>query len=842
MADSRSDGSGYDSSDGDPLDFFRMVNASNPSMPIPKIIKASEVRHQAKERATKIVQNWRLLREVLDRHESTIQKRWAKKSRAQRLKILLDAWPNMPVTHRPDFEAFRKETHEQRVAGTKFKQGYQWPYINRDDMCKPRTLPLLLNSRGRNSPSDFAGADAEVNRFPFVTQAVMPPFLNRYTMMLNGFTEETMGGYGTLISWDDHEDAFDWCHTQKQFQPGEGLLVLESQERLMAFLVNCCRQILHEIPQDSWIGPSFPLQPEPKLKEDSELTGFESLAVMAAEAPYRLPAKLDLGKIESLLAAKASAAEDRLWAMREDPVYFFEQLFDVKEHRHEMIKDTRGQLHHFVTNLRYQDTFWSRVLGNLLLEVFLNVEMFAELRQQAHELRAMQLKYADIISPTKDLPSDYLKVLVTFRHFLNKVAKGYLSQLKVAGPSAPPFRHLFVRQIPMDLDSNKMQVMSQHQPGQPKAVGSLRWLLSTLWEDGHELFLVGMRLTVDELERLIDAEPEAKQLISSYVAALIGDLSIVTQCMRQLDLYHPWARVFEDASVNFKGEMEGQYTKASKKWGAFMAAVRHKDIEGQAVRLLEPFKKSFPYPIDRRRTKENVEALRRAESNLDDLWACIDRTTYKAAGDLKDTATGRLLRQSRTLRRTPEWVEPEPKKTPREPGKKPPVEAFAVESLYKPLSALYSGKVQEKKAKVKTKGTPASGANTTTATTTTPEAQDAAPETPPPGDRQPAFSVDARALKVFRTLFFNPEITSTPGEIPWTDFLYAMTSVGFLAQKLYGSVWQFQPALLDMGGAIQFHEPHPKGKIPFRDARRHGRRLERAYGWFGGMFVLKEGK
>ena len=149
----------------------------------------------------------------------------------------------------------------------------------------------------------------------------------------------------------------------------------------MEFLVGCCRQILHEIPQDSWVGPSFPLQPEPKLKEESELTGFESLAAMAAEAPYRVPAKLNLGKIESLLAAKASAAEDRLWAMREDPVYFLEQLFDVKEHRHEMIKDTRGQIHHFVTMPRYQDTFWSRVLGNLLLEVFLSVEMFAELRR-----------------------------------------------------------------------------------------------------------------------------------------------------------------------------------------------------------------------------------------------------------------------------------------------------------------------------------------------------------------------------------------------------------------------------------------------------------------------------
>jgi hypothetical protein len=49
----------------------------------------------------------------------------------------------------------------------------------------------------------------------------------------------------------------------------------------------------------------------------------------------------------------------------------------------------------------------------------------------------------------------------------------------------------------------------------------------------------------------------------------------------------------------------------------------------------------------------------------------------------------------------------------------------------------------------------------------------------------------------------------------------------------------FQPSGLDVERSIQFHEPHPAGKIPFRVARRIGRRLERAYGWVGGMFALR---
>lgn len=95
-------------------------------------------------------------------------------------------------------------------------------------------------------------------------------------------------------------------------------------------------------------------------------------------------------------------------------------------------------------------------------------------------------------------------------------------------------------------------------------------------------------------------------------------------------------------------------------------------------------------------------------------------------------------------------------------------------------------------------------------------------------------------FKVFRTLFFDPANSTPPGELAWTDFVHALTRTGFAAEKLYGSVWQFRPTGLDVERPIQFHEPHPGAKMPYVTARRHGRRLNRAYGWGLGMFVLKE--
>jgi hypothetical protein len=106
-------------------------------------------------------------------------------------------------------------------------------------------------------------------------------------------------------------------------------------------------------------------------------------------------------------------------------------------------------------------------------------------------------------------------------------------------------------------------------------------------------------------------------------------------------------------------------------------------------------------------------------------------------------------------------------------------------------------------------------------------------------DAQPVYHVNRNIYKVFRTLFFVPSQTEQPGEVAWTDFLKAMKETGFTFQKLYGSVWQFTPQGLDVERGINFHEPHPSGKIPFRTCRRYGRRLTRAYGWTGDMFILE---
>jgi len=64
-------------------------------------------------------------------------------------------------------------------------------------------------------------------------------------------------------------------------------------------------------------------------------------------------------------------------------------------------------------------------------------------------------------------------------------------------------------------------------------------------DDGEDLETLGLTMVVDELEHFINSKPVAKSLISPLVGRSIGDLSIVAQCYRQLELYQPWAQEFE---------------------------------------------------------------------------------------------------------------------------------------------------------------------------------------------------------------------------------------------------------------------------------------------------------
>ncbi|KAH6949253.1 hypothetical protein DER45DRAFT_650125 [Fusarium avenaceum] len=737
------------------------------------------VRRQAAAYSNNTFVRFFLLRNILEQHEATIQKRWIKKTRQQRLQIILEAWPSISTSHRPDLHAFRKDLEmrlaqgiQDRAMSTKFRNHYIWPYINQEDLSQPKLMLLLINTRGRKPPPVFAVADYDAMHLGKVAGTITPIHLNYYTMILNGVTKPEE--YGRLLDWESHPDASDWVWKKRQqFFPGEGLLILEAQDHLMSFLVKCCCQILHDIPQVDLFN--------------------------------------DARKLE---------AEDHVWSLREDPTYFAEQFREIQDHRHEMLPDIEGKPHPVTRKLR-ENALWARVTFSMLLDAYANLETLTELHRQAQNIANLHKGYEKIMEATNEEILEYTIALVRFKYYLEQACKAPMDKLKISVAASPPMRKFFVRLPPLDSYTSVISVEERADVKMDAVESYLIWLLQMLWEDNRNLFLLRLPNIVDELERLLQAEPKADALISAHVAKTIGELAILTQCLKQILLYQPWAQQYFDIYKPLKDNLTKEFTALKKPMLELHCAFLHGHLNS-AARMGEPSGGKFTYPYSKRRTKETVNALRQAEANLDMFWAEVDIVTKAKITDFEDTALHRLLTQPRTLRRTPEWVEPAKKSEGVDPSSEKDICA-----LNQPISNLFLGQSEEtgqnsssrsvqSKTKVKTKGEASQVSN---------ETFDAQPDNVPDSeaaDNQPTFAVDARVLKVFRTLFFNPEVISTPGSISWHDFLYAMASTSFQIEKLYGSVRQFSPTSLDVERGIHFHEPHPIGKIPFEVARRHG--------------------
>jgi hypothetical protein len=133
------------------------------------------------------------------------------------------------------------------------------------------------------------------------------------------------------------------------------------------------------------------------------------------------------------------------------------------------------------------------------------------------------------------------------------------------------------------------------------------------------------------------------------------------------------------------------------------------------------------------------------------------------------------------------------------------------------------------KTKEKTRGTPAA----------TEELDE--PARAPSPEETTVFTVNKHAREAFRAMFHIPGEAS-PASIRWNNVVSALTDIGFSAEHLHGSQWQFNPVVapvaeLGLGRGIGFHSPHPGDEVPLELARMYGRRLNRAYGWEGSMFV-----
>ncbi|CAG9986623.1 unnamed protein product [Clonostachys byssicola] len=553
-------------------------------------LSITEARDRASRSSKAILEVVTLLTNVLDRHEATIRKRWAKKSTRQRQDLLRRAWPDIATTHAPDLAAYKRKSKARSTSGRDkgLDKNYALPYMNLEDLARGNAFPVLLNSRALTPP---------------------PFYLPNAAYRVDLWTEDPEK-YGQIEKYE--ESATEAAAGRIPNVP-TGLLVFEVQATLLQALRDIVALILQDKPLEVYAETGLVVPELPPLSlhpgEDTP-----SVTDLALARPYLVPEKVDVARLSSLTRTRTAEWVDYGWAMREDPGFFAEVVGDWHEHS-------------------------SANFGKLasLHEKFANGEYGCE--------------------DEEDVPGyrDILERIISLLEF--RVIEKGARELMFILPSAPPWRDLFVKSE-RALHLKNPASMDKHE---------VLWLTAKLGDrESH----VPLNVAAIELAHLIHTDKQQRQNITALSARCIADLGLACELHKQVRMLSPKYFARMGAKFTFDPEESEQVLKDSELMDVLkplydlkmIVSVTHSGDKylnlGAEVDLSNG---KLRYPINRSRTKENAQILQAAERHLDEIWDKYDAHLEKhlSAETIEKLQTG--VPKKEELRRTPDWVEPEPK-------------------------------------------------------------------------------------------------------------------------------------------------------------------------------------
>lgn len=654
---------------------------------------------------------------------------------------------------------------------------------------------MLLRARGYNLPSYFTCSDFMAMNLGLQSTRLVPAYLERYVMTFDGV--DGPEDYGKLVSLDELPGNFNWLSA---YNPGDGLLILEAQQRILSFLIDCCRQILRGLSVGEKIMCCSSNQPEPPNLSEWEP---ESLVLgQTAAAPYRLPPKADFDLIESMLSGALSAAIDHIWMLREDPYYFMQTLKEIQDHQPEAGQDVAGEDSEGDSSMktRYPNPISARGCSIMASEMYYRLELFAELHKHSQILKRLYEKHAAQLRPSKKLPEEFKLAIARFLFHGHRTLSYLLWVFMDNATASPPSRRFFVRE-PSETSSEDDEFKVKRKPDVDMDEVQIRTfsLLHTIGRSLSSPISLRYFQPVEELAEFLENEPRACDSVTSRVANILGNVAVVSHCIVQIYYCLPWARDFDKIMNEMNVTLTNELHEKKKEWSTF------KDVDEKSLMFVPEFAvlslREYIIKPRHTHTKCHAEHMQLGEKDLDYFWSAFDKVVYTKCGNLEGTPYRDVLTHLRVMRRTADWD----------------ASVKHLTYLYKPLSTIYVNKLAEY------------GSHFTL------EAHTNKPELA-------SIGVDKRSLKVFGFLFTGPS-TRSSGHATWKDFLHAMTSSGlFTAVMIYPLLWQFRRTD-GRGCCIQLIE-YVWGRykaVPKVELRRYGRKLAREFGWEYATFVLDEG-
>jgi hypothetical protein len=817
------------------------TSAQVPTMSIKKIFRESrrpqataksysieDIRFHAGELRAKVYEKFKNLGSIFFPNYDLLVARWQKISIKDRQDTLKNAWGDIPQNHRP--EAFDAVGPAKRV-GKLCPDYYMIPFVNIQDLQHKDLLLMLLDARSRHPPHTFART--ELLFAPYGKVDVQS--LDRTPLLKMQIDNARQ--YGTVQTFSSEQKAMDFEDEGRGVRPVKGLQIIYLQDLLLGFLLTVTKLILHD-KIESIDFDRRPAAPAPlRGLYDEEPSRLFEMAVMQ---PLRPREGLQLDRILSLVSAECLRAHDLVWDMREDPRHFEDRYCLIADHDMVQIPDVHGRVDLVTTKIE----FVSYTLHMLVARSHYTLILWDQL--QSH-LKKVQMLFADSpggVDLRTMTPIDLVEAIQQLHVLLARVRQMTVEELGWFTAS-PEFRSLYVRLSDTETET-KIERSAEFTKKKNEKKADLCTILEQLREphifadDRYYLEVLETFLRVHS-EKDLDRSAEGyisptKGCISPPVTEAITKLWILAECAVELEK-KPWDAKVASAIPQEEDKVTSFLEKLQGPTAAWEEIFTKAGSEGFVTnpQLGQPGPQ-FYYNVKATESREkNVNMLCKAEANLDAFWNHVDDDLKKLSSNWQQGVLQRLLDESGSMHRTIPWSERDHSKM----VKSPPVQEI-YDSKPQPLSHVFHDPSVEitgnfdkssivEKTKEKTRGV---------ADHAEADAEPARELSPEPRLK---FTLSENIYEVFRALFHLPGEKDQPPKLEWLPFVNALVHLGFTAEHMQGSQWQFNPLpRLNLTRGISFHQPHPRNEVPLEMARRFGRRLNRAYGWDGSMFKEEE--
>lgn len=775
----------------------------------------------------------------------------------------------MNTSHRADIAMFQKfavfDQEEMKTVRSRFSEDlvpFFWHDLNEEDLLEDDNLLTLLDSRSRHDPQAFTHFDVEMLRFAAST-GITPyrVIADRNGCKLQSYVRT--GCFDGINADDQGNQRAAGC----AILSGEHLDVLFRQVHLLQFLVMACQFILKE---PSSIDSADTVSPALPTRNHSERTCMNDWR-RSLEYPYLPPTVDNLDVCSKLVQARLEEAQDALFGLRECPRTFQEYTKMFERYDPEVALNKSGKPFVGVTGLFTRDKFRDKTVTEAVSSIFKEACMWDTLSRrissvQSHlkgspesrnAMRELKVFLEHIVLPA-------LRHILRYRFMASPAMKRYVYRVTENTETDGKFDHRleFRKSKILDLIEDK-----------------LIWTLFQLVTTDMGLKGLDSLTMIIELRRLVEDDNVPTMHISSGVDKVIADLALYAELWVQ-------CRSFEPVVFYHESNADRMTDALRRKRAILIQTHLTQELDKLADRedddnflslgsTVHHTLDVLEYPVDIPPNKSRTAIMQNSESALDNFWAGFDKHIKEHCSKHIVEPWERLWPRKESLTRTQDWKD----------DLAPLVGGLGAVNLEfgheENMSRSITRQAPKQKSK-KTKSKPQASSSENTEDPQPDQADDdhTQPEMLPPkkkskkkkkkrtpqasstertedpqpyqvdGDRtqsdqaddgrtQPEklqITVNKRAWDVFQdALFSGSTKEKKPKQIPWTDFVHAMTSLGFNMKTLFGSVRRFEPGekakSAGLERSINFHEPHGNDvKLTSYLSRRFGRRLTRVYG------------